>query len=232
MQNTPMLRRPAFVVFLAAAVLAGSGMAVAAAERNNGGSATASRSGKGGQTYRWVDDKNVVHYGDRVPPEYAKSERAVLNRQGVEVATLGAQKSAEEIADIERRDKIAREQKQHDEFLLTTYTSVRDIEALRDQRLAQLADQRGSTEVYIESLNDRLSQLQLRAQTFRPYNASPGAKPMPDKLAEDLIRSLNEVRRQRQVLDDRRNEEIALRAQFQSDIDRYRLLRSATAASR
>ena len=210
MQNTPMLHRPAFVVLVAAAVLAGSGMAVAAAERNNGGSAAASRGGKGGQTYRWVDDKNVVHYGDRVPPEYAKSERAVLNRQGVEVATLGAQKSAEEIADLERRDKIAREQKQHDEFLLTTYTSVRDI----------------------ESLNDRLAQLQLRAQTFRPYNASPGAKPMPDKLAEDLIRSLNEVRRQRQVLDDRRNEEIALRAQFQSDIDRYRLLRSGTTASR
>ena len=55
---------------------------------------------------------------------------------------------------------------------------------------------------------------------------------MPDKLAVDLIRTLNEMRRQRQTLDDRRNEETALRARFQSDIDRYRLLRSSTASAR
>ena len=41
-----------------------------------------------------------------------------------------------------------------------------------------------------------------------------------------------EMRRQRQTLDDRRNEETALRARFQSDIDRYRLLRSSTASAR
>lgn len=217
-----MLRRPTLAVLLVAALVAGTG-AVVAADRKDG---------KGGQTYKWVDDKNVVHYGDRVPPEYAKRERAVLNDQGVEVGRLEAEKSAEQLAEFERRDKLAREQKQHDEFLLTTYTSVRDIEALRDQRLSQIADQRASTEIYIESLNDRLAQLQLRAQTFRPYNAGAGARQMPDKLAEDLIRTLNEMRRQRQTLDDRRNEETALRARFQSDIDRYRLLRSSTASAR
>ncbi|MCU0760056.1 MAG: DUF4124 domain-containing protein [Steroidobacteraceae bacterium] len=222
-----MHRRPTFAALTfaalgAAALAAGSGAAVAA-DRN---------APKGGQTYRWVDDKNVVHYGDRVPPEYAKRERAVLNDQGVEVGKVEAERTPEQIAEIERRDKLAREQKQHDEFLLTTYTSVRDIEGLRDQRLSQLADQRASTETYIESLNDRLAQLQLRAQTFRPYNPSPGARQMPDKLAEDLVRTLNEVRRQRQALDDRRNEETALRARFQSDIDRFRLLRSRTTAAR
>ena len=206
-------------VLLVAALVAGTG-AVVAAER------------KDGKTYKWVDDKNVVHYGDHVPPEYAKRERAVLNDQGVQVDKLEAEKTPEQLAEFERRDKLAREQKQHDEFLLTTYTSVRDIEALRDQRLSQIADQRASTETYIESLNDRLAQLQLRAQTFRPYNAGAGARQMPDKLAEDLIRTLNEMRRQRQALDDRRNEETALRARFQSDIDRYRLLRSSTAAAR
>ena len=182
--------------------------------------------------YKWIDEKGVTHYGDYVPPEYAKRERAVLNEEGVVIRRLDAEKTAEQRAAEARQQRDIASRQQHDKFLLTTYTSVRDIESLRDQRLAQLSDQRGSTEVYIESLNDRLAQLQLRAQTFRPYNASPGAKPMPDKLAEDLIRSLNEVRRQRQVLDDRRNEEIALRAQFQSDIDRYRLLRSGATASR
>ena len=227
MQNRSVARTPSLAqLTLVPLAVAGSVLA-SAADR------APAKSGKGGNaTYKWVDDQNVVHYGDRVPAEYAKRERAVLNRQGVEVGRVEAERTAEQIADLERRDKLAREQKQHDEFLLTTYTSVRDIEGLRDQRLQQLSDQRGSIENYVESLVERLNQLQLRAQVFRPYNSSPGAKQMPDKLAEDLIRTVNEVRRQRQALDERRNDEIALRARFQSDIDRYRLLRSSTTASR
>lgn len=220
-----MPRTPSLATLLLVASVATGSVLAGAAERS------ATKSGKGGNaTYKWVDDQNVVHYGDRVPAEYAKRERAVLNRQGVEVGRVEAERTPEQIADLERRDKLAREQKQHDEFLLTTYTSVRDIEGLRDQRLQQLADQRGSTEIYVEQLVERLNQLQLRAQVFRPYNA--GGKQMPDKLAEDLIRTVNEVRRQRQALDERRNDEIALRARFQSDIDRYRVLRSSTTAAR
>ena len=226
---------PAPLALLLAMLASGVGMDAVAQERN-GKAAPPSSAGqgsfKGGQTYRWVDDQNVTHYGDRVPPEYAKRERAVLNDQAVEVGRLEAQKTPEQIADLERRDKLARQQKEHDQFLLTTYTSVRDIEALRDQRLQQLGDQRASMESYVGSLDERLSQLQLRAQLFRPYNASRGAKQMPDKLAEELIPTVNEVRRQRSTLDERRNEEIALRARFQSDIDRFRLLRTSATAAR
>ena len=217
-----MSRIPALVALLSAALLSSAGVDAAASER----------AAKGGQTYKWVDDKNVTHYGDRIPPEYAKRERTVLNNQAVEVGRLEAQKSPEQLAELERRDKIARQQKEHDQFLLTTYTSVRDIEALRDQRLQQLADQRASMENYVGSLNERLNQLQLRAQVFRPYNDNPDARQMPDKLAEDLIRAVNEVRRQRATLDERRDEETALRARFQSDIDRFRLLRTTATAAR
>ena len=217
-----MSRIPARLALLLAALSLGTGALAAAQDKV----------GKGGQTYKWVDDKNVTHYGDTVPPEYVKRERAVLNNQAVEVGRLEAQKTPEQLAELERRDKLARAQKEHDQFLLTTYTSVRDIEALRDQRLQQLADQRASMENYVGSLNERLTQLQLRAQVFRPYNASAGARQMPDKLAEDLIRTVNEVRRQRTTLDERRDEETALRARFQSDIDRFRLLRSSATAAR
>jgi hypothetical protein len=217
-----MSRIPALATLLSAALLSGAGLVAVAQDKG----------GKGGQTYKWVDEKNVTHYGDRVPPEYAKRERTLLNDQAVEVGRLEAQKTLEQLADLERRDKLASAQKERDQFLLTTYTSVRDIEALRDQRLQQLADQRSSMENYVASLDERLNQLQLRAQLFRPYNGSPGARQMPDKLAEDLIRTVNEVRRQRSTLDERRDEEIALRASFQADIDRFRLLRTSATAAR
>jgi Domain of unknown function (DUF4124) len=183
--------------------------------------------GSGRSTFRWVDDKGVVHYGDKIPAEYAKRERSVLNTQGVEVARLPAQRSPAQIEEDERIADIQRKKDQRDNFLLTTYQSVRDIEQLRDTRLQQLADQKRSTLFYIESLNSRLTQLQERAVIFKPYNDNANARPMPDQLAEDIVRTLNEQRAQRGVFESKRAEETELHRQFQVDIDRYRQLRSA-----
>ena len=91
-----------------------------------------------GVTYRWVDDQGVVHYGDHVPPQYAQKEHTELNAQGVELKRLDAEKTPEETAAASRHQGEILRQKQHDSFLLTTYTSVHDIEALRDERVQQL----------------------------------------------------------------------------------------------
>jgi hypothetical protein len=178
-----------------------------------------------GVTYKWVDENGVTHYGDRVPAQYAKKESSLLNRQGVEVARTQAQKSPEELAEEARAQEAIIRQKQHDSFLLTTYTSVKDIEALRDERLAQISGQRRAAEAYLEGLHGRLSALQSRALSFKPYNDKPTARRMPDDLAEDLMRTLNEMRSQKTALAAKDVEESSLRSQFQSDIDRYRELR-------
>src|SRR5688572_27736564 len=102
-----------------------------------------------GVAYRWVDEKGVVHYGDRIPPQYAQKESSLLNRQGVEVRKLEAQKSPAELAEEDRRRQEALRQKQRDSFLLTTYTSVKDIEQLRDVRLTQIKGHRLAAEQYI-----------------------------------------------------------------------------------
>lgn len=182
---------------------------------------------QGGTSYKWVDDKGVVHYGDRVPPEAAKRERAVLNDQGVVVRRLDAEKTPEELAAEQRSLAEAARIRERDDFLRATYSSVRDIELLRDQRLDQLREQRVSTETYVATLGQRLAELQARAQTFKPYNTAQGARRMPDGLAEDLVRTVNEINRQRRLLDDRTASEAAMRSQFQSDIDRYRQLRAS-----
>jgi hypothetical protein len=175
--------------------------------------------------YRWVDEHGVVHYGDRLPPQYSKQESTVLNKQGVEVGRTEAQKTPEEIAEEQRRASDLLRQKQHDAFLLTTYTSVKDIEALRDERLDQISGQRRAAEAYVEGLHARLNNLQTRAKSFAPYSDKPGARRMPDDLAEDLVRTMNEMKAQKSALEAKDAEESALRAQFQADIERYRELR-------
>ncbi len=180
-----------------------------------------------GIAYRWVDDKGVVHYGDRLPSHYEDTENSVFNRQGVEIQRNEGPKTAEETAaERERQQQIVR-QKQHDRFLMTTYASVTDIEQLRDERLGQIQGQRSAAEQYVDSLFSRLSSLQNRAMVFKPYSANPSARRMPDDLAEDLVRTLNEMRVQRGALAAKDEEEALLRSQFEADIVRYRELRAA-----
>lgn len=201
-------------------LLAFTGLAPVAANAGNG-------SDKNSIAYRWTDEQGVVHYGDRIPPQYAQKEHAVLNGQGVEVRKLDAQKTPEQAAAEARAQQAVFRQKQHDTFLISNYGSVRDIEALRDIRLDQLRVQKSAAEQYVQSLRSRLSNLQTRAKVFRPYNPRPNARRMPDDIAEDLVHTLNELRTQSNLVAGKTEEETALQAQFQADIERFRDLHAA-----
>jgi hypothetical protein len=177
-----------------------------------------------GQTYRWTDDKGVVHYGDSVPAEYAGKERSVLNGEGVEVGHVDRVKTPAELAQQAQDAELARQRAQRDQTLLSTYVSAKDIEALRDERLAQIEGQVQASSSYIESLATRLGALQERATQFKPYSTDANARRMPDELAEDLVRTANEARNQRKALDGKRKEQADMRAQFEADIQRFREL--------
>ena len=180
--------------------------------------------------YKWVDDQGVTHYGDRIPPQYAQKESTLLNKEGVPIGRKEATKSAAEIAAEANAQEQLDRQKQHDSFLLATYTSVKDIEQLRDERLLQVKAQRVAAEQYIASLSERLSALQVRAQNFKPYSTRADAHRMPDYLAEQMVHTINDIRSQRAALAQSREQEAKTQSQFQSDIDRYRELRAAQAA--
>jgi hypothetical protein len=177
--------------------------------------------------YRWVDEQGVVHYGDSIPPQYAEKAHEMLNKEGVQVGHEDAAKTAEQLAEEAREQAEILKRKQHDSFLVTTYTSVKDIESLRDTRLEQLQGQRVAAEAYVDNLLSRIVALQNRAKLFRPYSPRADARRMPDDLAEDLVRTLNELHTQSNALTVKNEEVSAVRAQFQSDIERYRELHDA-----
>lgn len=174
--------------------------------------------------YSWVDKNGERHYGDAVPPEYAQSERRVLNSQGVEVQHVEAEKNADQRAEQAQRDQASQQRQQHDNFLLTTYTSSKDIERLRDERLDQLDGQIKAANTYIDTLDARLKTLQARALLFKPYNKKPDARRMPDDLAEQLVGAANDLRAQHKAMDKRLKDQAEVRAQFEADLARYREL--------
>lgn len=189
-----------------------------------GAAGAADSSSGASKAYRWVDDKGVVHYSDSVPSEYSQSERSVLNSQGVVVGHIEGGLNAQQQAEQARADNAAQQRAQHDQFLLATYLSTKDIEQLRDERIALMEAQINSATVYIDTLTTRLTALQDRAVRFKPYSSEANARRMPDELAEELVHTLNEARTQHLALDTKRNEVVETRDQFDGDIQRYREL--------
>jgi hypothetical protein len=188
----------------------------------------ASPSTTAAQTYRWTDNQGVVHYGDSVPSEFAGKEHSVLNGQGVEIGHVDAPKTPAELTQQAQAAELARQRAQRDQTLLTTYVSAKDIEALRDERLAQIDGQLQASSTYIESLATRLGGLEERAMAFKPYSSEANARRMPDDLAEELVRTANEMRNQRKALDAKRQEQADMRVQFEADIQRFRELTAKT----
>jgi hypothetical protein len=184
----------------------------------------AGTSGKTDKTYMWIDKNGQRQYGDAVPPEYAQTERRVLNRQGVETNTEGSRKNAQQLAEEQRVLDSKREREQRDRFLLNTYASTRDIERLRDERLLQLEGQIRATTAYVETLDTRLTALVERSMIFKPYSDKANARRMPDDVAEQLVRSSNEAAAQRRAVDKQRQDAQQVRVKFDDDIARFREL--------
>ena len=190
------------------------------------GSALAQNSDKG-VAYRWVDEHGVVHYGDTIPPQYARNSKQILNSEGVQIGQIDAEKTPQQMAAEAHAHARRAAQQQHDYFLLSTYTSVKDIESLRDERLAQIQAQQSAAQQYVQSLTSRLSSLQSRAQQFKPYSTQANAPRMPDDLAQELVQTLSEVHVQDQAIEARTEQEAQVRSQFQSDIERFEALKAS-----
>jgi len=187
-------------------------------------------SNKGATTYKWVDENGVTHYGDHVPTEYSQREQTVLNSQGLELRRRQAEMSPKEAAEYAAKQKDEARRKQHDMFLISTYPSVKEIENVRDVRLDQINGQITAAEAYISSLTTRVEGLKTRALNFAPYNTKPGARRMPDDLAEEMVRAMSELRTQNSALTTKKAEHQGVVAQFDADIKRFKELRTSAAA--
>ena len=178
--------------------------------------------------YRWVDENGQVHYGDHVPPAYAKQDHDVLNDHGVPLRTVDGAATDEELAE---RDRLASEREaarleqirraNRDRVLLDTYLSVDEIIRLRDQRLDLLDAQITVTETYLANLNERLMELRQNANRFKPYSIDPDAPQIPDNLALDMLQTADSITLYEETLGRTREQVQTLSDAFARDIERF-----------
>jgi len=190
------------------------------------------KTGQPGKLYQWTDDKGVVHYGDSIPPEYAKADRNVLNQQGVHVGFEQGELTPEQRAEKARLAAEAEKAKQQreeiarrDKMLLETYISVSDIEDLRNRRLELLESQIKVTELYLANLRKRLLTLQDEASNYKPYTARENAPQVPENLQTDISRTVGSINLYEQTLSHTRSTQETVRNSFDEDIRRFKQLK-------
>jgi hypothetical protein len=196
------------------------------------GATSSSQHAQPGKLYRWTDDKGVVHYGDSIPPEYAKQDRNVLNTQGVNVGFEQGELTPEQRAEKERKEAEAKQAQlqreeiaRRDKMLLETYISVSDIEDLRNRRLELLESQIKVTELYLANLRKRLLTLQDEASNYKPYTSRENAQQIPENLATDISRTVGSINLYEQTLSRTRTNQETVRNSFDSDIRRFKELK-------
>jgi len=179
--------------------------------------------------YRCRTAEGQTLYGDSMPMGCQGLDTQVLNERGMPLRLIEGEKTRAARMEREAREEVARRERevrqQRDHVLNETYLTVADIERLRDQRLDLLEGQYRLTEQNIASLRERQSRLEAQITRFKPYNTSPGAPPLPDHLAEEMVNTVNGLKVYQETLTKNRLEQQQLTESFASDISRFRELK-------
>ncbi|MEN8204607.1 MAG: DUF4124 domain-containing protein [Pseudomonadota bacterium] len=175
------------------------------------------------RTFKWIDNEGQIHYGNRVPPEYAKKERKVINEQGRTVKVYEAAKTPEEkaaakkAAELEAK-KMAINEKQaiHDRSLLATYASEQDMQLAKKGKVASVEALLQLTSSRIESMKQRLLGLTEEAATYER-----SGKQLPHTLESQIKNLRAQITKNEVFVKEKTLELEDINRQFDADINRY-----------
>jgi hypothetical protein len=176
--------------------------------------------------YKWVDEKGVVHYGDKIPPEYAGKANTVIAPSGVHVKDNEAQQTPEQLkaraAEKKKEDeehKKLLEAQRKDNALLTTYSSVQEIDVAREKTLRQAEDTIRGLQQKITDTQSLQLQLQKDASTYKGKKLPLALQKQIDDADKDLVNNQGLVVSKRKELD-------SIRTKFDEEKSRYLQLTS------
>jgi len=161
------------------------------------------------KVYRWVDADGNVHFGDRVPPEYAEQVFGRPEADQVETPESAA----------------AAQQAREDRVLLMTYLSVDEIEAVRDRRIDQMQSRGVVTQRYLDSLNERLAKLQREEKLWSGRVDAGEASEVPPDVISEMASTRASIADYEGRLANSALEQQTVQDKFATDIVRFRELK-------
>ncbi len=183
--------------------------------------------------YKWIDENGQVRYSDRLPPSQVKKKHQQLSKQGVVLSTTEDARSEEEIAEeLEKQQALESEraeqarlkqiQDKKDQVLLLTFSSAEEIDLAREDRLAVVDSVIRLIEKSIASTQEKLDELQANADEVY---LSQG-KEVPGGLAQKIEHFTRKIENREAQLELKLDEKARINARFDSDLERFRLLKS------
>ena len=175
--------------------------------------------------YKWVDSNGTTHYGETIPPEYANREAVKLDKgriqQRDDVRAKSGQKQTVRDPAAEK-DRI--EAERHDNALINTYSSEKEIDLARDRNLQQVEARTNSFSVLLKSAQENLASLQQEAEKM----TKQGRKVFKS-LEEDIVEANAHIAKLENDLNQSLKETEAVKARYAADKARYRELKGLTA---
>ena len=193
------------------------------------------RSAQAAKMYRYRNDQGVLVIDHTVPADAAARGYEILSEDGRVLesvapagahATAGADAAAPGAATAKprRSAEAVAEQEKIDRYLLTSYSSVADIEAVKARRLGEVEREIGIAEAQLEELADRREAVQEKAA-----NLQRRGKPVSEAILEELTGLDNQETTARARLRERRLQHAELAQRYDSYAERFRELKARAA---
>ena len=172
------------------------------------------------------DAQGKWHYGDQAADECKRTNIIELSGQGVKTRVIRAPATEEELAarerdkaEMEAAKKRAAEQAKIDRQLLATYGHEDDIIYIRDRKLVQIESTITAATATLKPLRAALVRMEQEAAA-----AKEGSQVAKD-LQTQIIKTRQQIARHETAMAAKRQEQEAIRARANADLQRYRELK-------
>ncbi len=174
--------------------------------------------------FKWVDNNGTTHYGETIPPEYANKDAMKLEKGRIEKREDKHISNQKAVQKDPAAEKARIEAERHDNALISTYASEKELDLARDRNLQQVEARTGSFTTLLKSAQDNDISLQKEAEGL----TKQGRK-IPKSLEEDLVEAKARIAKLQGDLDNSLKENEAVKARYEADKVRYRELKGIVA---
>jgi hypothetical protein len=175
-------------------------------------------------TYKWVDERGVVHYTDHLPPEQVDKARVELGKDGLPVrkvdpAPTPEQRRAKDADEAKAREaaRTKEELARRNRALLQSYTSEAEIVLARQRALSTLEGVIQSAQAYSEQLANRKTEAERR-------KAGYAGRTVPAALERELVAVNAELGQQADLVTQKKREIAEVTAKYDGILARWREL--------
>lgn len=171
--------------------------------------------------YRYLNDEGVTVMDSRIPPKYVKNGYEVVTISGRVLEVVAPAPSPEEAEEAAARREREAELAEFDSFLMRRYSSVGDIEAAKERKLADFDASMSILRGNASGLEAQIKDVQGRAADFER-----SGREVPEVLLENLRTLQDRLNRANEQVEQRLIKKRELEERFDREIERFATIKS------